>query len=101
MSKIEFTENYLFQKYKNVPFGSCKSFKKEVKDYKGIDAYKVYRMILNYQIKTYGIALNSYRTPSVPLEVLRARVSSRRKYKNSKLGKDFKMERWVKNDEED
>lgn len=94
MSKVEFTEQYLFEKYKETPLNSCKQFKEKIKDYKEIDAYKIYRMILNYQIKRYGIALKD-RNCSIPLKTLRTNYSSRKKYRNNKLGKNFKLERWI------
>lgn len=94
MSKVEFVENYLFEKYKDKPIYSCKRFKEQIKEYENVDKYKIYRMILNYQIKKYGITLKD-RNCNIPLELLRSRVAGRKKHYNNMLNKNYKIERWL------
>lgn len=94
MSKKEFIEQYLFEKYKEKPMYSCKQFKEQIKEYENVDKYKIYRMIVNYQIKKYGIILKE-RNCFIPLKLLKSRSAKRKSYYYKRLNKNHKIERWT------
>lgn len=52
---MKFEEEYLFEKFKDKCIGSAQEFKNRVsRNHKNVDADKLYKRVLNYQIKTYG-----------------------------------------------
>lgn len=63
---MDVINNYIFAKYKDKEFSSYKRYLfvlnlNEINLYDKIDVYKVYCLILNYQIKKYGTPLcNAY-----------------------------------------
>lgn len=95
---MTFEENFLFETYKDTATRSCKNFKEMIKDFKNVDAYKIYREIINYQIKKYGQSLNVGITDYVSVERLRIRSNQRRKSYLKKRGLESpnsKRKRWT------
>lgn len=98
MTTKEFEENYIFNKYKDTAFISCKDFRKKVEKYIKIDVRDVYAKIVNYQINTYGETLtcNSYSAEWIPIKRLNENSSNRKNSRAKTRGiyKSKKQNRW-------
>lgn len=96
MTPKEFEENFVFEKYKDTSFRSCKHFKKEVMQYRNIDTREVYTKIVNYQIKNYGEALTLSDDPHIPIEKLNFNARTRNKSRKITRGiyENQKEKRW-------
>ena len=80
---MNFVEQYIFEKLKDKSFMNKNVFLKVVGDIK-IDATKVYRNIVNYQIQKYGRSLNNCNLIDYPnLETLNQLVKSRKYQKRN------------------
>ena len=96
MTQKEFEEELVFNKYKDTSFRSSKEFRREVKEYRNIDARAVYTKMVNYQIKTYGGALNSNEELRVSKERanFRARQRTKNRRKTRGIYENQKEKRW-------
>ena len=98
MTPKEFEESYIFNKYKDTGFESCKHFRKEVEKFKNINIRDIYVKIVNYQINTYGETLtsNSYNAEWIPIKKINENSNNRRKSREKIRGiyKSKKQNRW-------
>lgn len=98
MTPKEFEENYIFNKYKDAAFKSCKDFRKKVEKFINIDVRDVYAKIVKYQINTYGETLtcNSFNDEWLPIKQLNENSNNRRKSREKTRGiyKSKKLDRW-------
>lgn len=56
-SKKELQENFIYERYKDMPFQCSGQFKENIKNFENVDTTKIYSKIINYQINKYGTAL--------------------------------------------
>lgn len=94
---MNFTENFIFETYKDTGLKNHREFKKMLKNYRDVDSYKVYREIANYQIKKYGKSLYDNGEIATPISVLVDRDRKRKRYKREQRGiktRNAKERRW-------
>lgn len=87
---VDFKENIIFEEYKGKAFASVNHFKYVVyRKYKHVASSALYRKVVNYQIKTYGTALN-YKNPRYSSEggkIMANQARNRKYYKRRKSNK--------------
>lgn len=99
---MTFEENFVFETYKDTGFISSGDFKRKVKDFSRIDTTKVYREVINYQIKKYGRTLIGSCTLKVDSGFNQKqeinKVKDRKKYQRKIKGietRNSKRKRWT------
>jgi hypothetical protein len=99
MTQKEFEEELVFNKYKDGYIESCKKFRKEVSEFKNIDAREVYTRIINYQVATYGGSLSNNGTKEFQdFDLYRRKANQRKSFNNRYYGIDTrnsKKNRWM------
>lgn len=99
MTQKEFEEQLVFEKYKDCCIESCKKFRKEVSQYKNINAREVYTKINKYQVNKYGGSLSNNGTKEFQdFDLYRRKANQRRSFNNRNRGintRSSKKNRWM------
>lgn len=82
MEKKEFNqrvlEQQLFEELKDTSIKSCKYYRRKFEG-SGVNISRLYRRIVNYQIKEYGSCLNSYVPSKNPEQLLKEHQRARQR----------------------